>query len=236
MYSIKKLDNSQIIDLAKIRANSFTAISLPLEKHAEIMNNQNEYDFINFYGLFNEENLIGGMRLHDFKMNLLNQKIFAGGVGSVAVDLLHKKEKVALEIIKFFIYHYKERGASMALLYPFRPDFYKKMGFGFGTSINQFKIKPCDLRPCVVGNSIACGIDTSPVSTTRLTARRNTVHACVARSRRTILAGVSGAPPMKTAIPAPTFTSLMVWNGKGKGVSARLSGSSRARCQMPSCT
>ncbi len=78
-------------------------------------------------------------------MNLLNEKIFAGGVGSVAVDLLYKKEKVALEIIKFFIYHYKERGASMVLLYPFRPDFYKKMGFGFGTSINQFKIKPCDL-------------------------------------------------------------------------------------------
>ncbi|MGH4123451.1 MAG: GNAT family N-acetyltransferase [Clostridium sp.] len=145
MYSIKKLDNTQITDLAKIRANSFPAISLPLEKHAEIMNLQNEYDFMNFYGLFNEETLIGGMRLHDFKMNLLNQKIFAGGVGSVAVDLLHKKEKVALEIIKFFIYHYKERGASMALLYPFRPDFYKKMGFGFGTSINQFKIKPCDL-------------------------------------------------------------------------------------------
>ncbi|MBU3127867.1 GNAT family N-acetyltransferase [Clostridium tagluense] len=145
MYSIKKLNNAQVTDLAKIRANSFPAISLPLEKHAEIMNVQNEYDFMNFYGLFNEENLIGGMRLHDFKMNLLNQEIFAGGVGSVAVDLLHKKEKVALEIIKFFIYHYKERGASMVLLYPFRPDFYKKMGFGFGTSINQFKIKPCDL-------------------------------------------------------------------------------------------
>jgi predicted acetyltransferase len=145
MSSIKKLDSTQIIDLARIRANAYPAIPLQPEKHAEIMNTQNEYDFMNFYGLFNEENLIGGMRLHDFKMNLLNQKIFAGGIGSVAVDLLHKKEKVALEIIKFFIYHYKERGASMALLYPFRPDFYKKMGFGFGTSINQFKIKPCDL-------------------------------------------------------------------------------------------
>ncbi len=145
MYSIKKLDNIQITDFAKIRANAYPAIPLPLEKHAEIMNTQNEYDFINFYGLYNEENLIGGMRLHDFKMNLLNEKIFAGGVGGVAVDLLHKKEKVALELIKFFIYHYKERGASMALLYPFRPDFYKKMGFGFGTSISQFKIKPCDL-------------------------------------------------------------------------------------------
>lgn len=145
MYSIKKLDSTQITDLAKIRVNAYPAIPLPLEKHVEIMITQNEYDFINFYGLYNEESIIGGMRLHDFKMNLLNEKIFAGGVGGVAVDLLYKKEKVALDLIKFFIYHYKERGASMALLYPFRPDFYKKMGFGFGTSINQSTIKPCDL-------------------------------------------------------------------------------------------
>jgi len=145
MYSIKKLGNTQLTDLARICTNSYPAIPLSLEKYAEKMYSQNEYDFMTFYGLYNEEGLIGGMRLHDFEMNLLNHKIFAGGVGSVAVDLLHKKEKVALEIIKFFIYHYKERGASMALLYPFRPDFYKNMGFGFGTSMNQFKIKPCDL-------------------------------------------------------------------------------------------
>lgn len=94
MYSIKKLDNIQITDLAKIRTNAYPAIPLPLEKHSEIMITQNEYDFMNFYGLYNEENLIGGMRLHDFKMNLLNTKIFVGGVGGVAVDLLHKKKRL----------------------------------------------------------------------------------------------------------------------------------------------
>ena len=94
MYSIKKLDNTQIIDLARICSNSYPAIPLSLQKYAEKMNSQNEYDFMNFYGLYNEDDLIGGMRLHDFKMNLLNQKIFAGGVGSVAVDLLHKKRRL----------------------------------------------------------------------------------------------------------------------------------------------
>jgi predicted acetyltransferase len=91
MYSTNKLDSAQITDLAKISANASPAIPLPLEKHAEIINIQNEYNFMNFYGLYNEENPIGGMRLHDFKMNLLSQKIFTGGISSVAVDLLHKK-------------------------------------------------------------------------------------------------------------------------------------------------
>lgn len=145
MYGIKQINNNDMKDFARICANAYPAIQLTLEKYSERMIAQNEYDFINFYGLYDEENLIGGMRLHDFKMNLLNEKIFAGGIGSIAVDLLHKKEKAALEIIKFFINHYREKGASIVLLYPFRPDFYKKMGFGFGASVNQFKIKPCDL-------------------------------------------------------------------------------------------
>ncbi len=145
MYSIVKLESSQSLDLARICLNAYPGVPLTPEKYAEGINIQNSYDFINFYCLFKDKELLGGMRLHDFQMNLLQKKVFAGGIGAVAVELLHKKEKVALEIIKFFIYHYRERGASMGLLYPFRPDFYKKMGFGFGTSINQFKIKPCDL-------------------------------------------------------------------------------------------
>jgi len=85
-------------------------------------------------------------------MNLLSTKIPAGGIGFVGVHLLHKKEKVAKEILTYFIDHYKNLGASMALLYPFRPDFYKKMGFGFGTSMNQYKVKPSNLPK---GNSKA---------------------------------------------------------------------------------
>lgn len=145
MYSITKLKNNELKDLAKISLNAYPAIPLSIEQYEDKMRKQNEYDFINFYGVYDKDNLLGGMRLHDFNMNLLGHKITAGGVGSVAVDLLHKKEKVAYEIIKFFLEHYREKNASMALLYPFNPEFYKKMGFGFGTSMYQFTVKPSDL-------------------------------------------------------------------------------------------
>jgi predicted acetyltransferase len=98
-----------------------------------------------YYGLFRQGRLLGGMRCHDFTMNLLHTRVPTGGVGQVAVALLHKKEHVAKEMMSFFLNHYRESGAPIVLLYPFRPDFYKRMGFGYGTKMNQYRIKPSAL-------------------------------------------------------------------------------------------
>ncbi len=97
---------------------------------------------VNTYALYREGQMLGGMRLLDFKLQMLSVKVKAGGVGMVGVELQHKKEHVAKDLISFFLRHYREQGTPMALLYPFRPDFYKKMGFGFGTKINHFRVKP----------------------------------------------------------------------------------------------
>jgi predicted acetyltransferase len=43
------------------------------------------------------------MRLYDFTMKLLSTRTLVGGLGSVAVDLLHKKEKVARDMILRFM-------------------------------------------------------------------------------------------------------------------------------------
>lgn len=89
-----------------------------------------------------DDTTIGSMRYFDFKMHLFGQKILAGGIGGVATDMLHKKKGVAKLILTDFLHYYKNQGAVMTTLYPFRPDFYKNMGFGFGKSLNQFKIPP----------------------------------------------------------------------------------------------
>lgn len=150
MRVIKRLEECYIESFVEIAANAYPANGIFAKEDKErfknnIIKTQNEKPNVNFYGVFEDSTLFGGMSYHDFNMNLLSQKIKAGGVGCIAVDLIHKKEKVAIDIIKDFIYHYRNQGAPMALLYPFRPDFYKKMGFGFGTSINQFRVKPCNL-------------------------------------------------------------------------------------------
>lgn len=107
---------------------------------------RDEDPVVTFYGLYREGKLLGGMRLHDFRMNMLGAEIDAAGVGMVAVDLAHKKEHVAKELLTFFLSHYRDRGTSMALLYPFRPDFYYAMHFGYGPKINQYRFRPAALR------------------------------------------------------------------------------------------
>lgn len=95
-----------------------------------------------FFGYFRDGKLLGGMRFHHFDMNYSGVKIKAGGLGLVAVGLPYKKEKVAKEMVLYFLRYFREKGVAITMLYPFRPDFYKQMGFGFGTKMNQYRIKP----------------------------------------------------------------------------------------------
>lgn len=97
------------------------------------------------YGIFEGEQMRGVMRLYDFTMRVLSVDTLVGGVGGVAVDLLHKKEHLAYDMIQFFLQHYKAKGACMTALYPFRPDFYKRMGFGYGAKMRLYAVEPAAL-------------------------------------------------------------------------------------------
>ncbi len=106
---------------------------------------QKDNKTIDFYGLYRENQLLGVQRLHDFTMNMKGERLKVGGVGLVAVDLVHKKEGVAKGLITYFLKQLQEENVSMAILYPFRADFYKKMGFGYGTKMNLYYFKPTSL-------------------------------------------------------------------------------------------
>ncbi|MET3289245.1 UNVERIFIED_CONTAM: putative acetyltransferase [Brevibacillus sp. OAP136] len=95
-----------------------------------------------FYGLFEDETLLGSMRLHHYTMNVFSHLLPVGGVGLVAVDMMRKKEKVGRDLLSYFLRYYRERGVSITLLNPFRVDFYKQLGFGVGTKVNQYRVTP----------------------------------------------------------------------------------------------
>jgi len=97
------------------------------------------------FGLYRKAKLIAGIRYMDFIMNMFGQKVKVGGGGMLAVDLIRKKEHSAKEIVEHFISFYKKRKYAMLSLYPFRPDFYHKMGFGYGSKVNCYIFKPGDL-------------------------------------------------------------------------------------------
>jgi predicted acetyltransferase len=154
MREIRVLCEQELKGFVKIARNAYPGIRITTQEEQSrleerLIKSQKENPIAKIYGLFESGKLLGGMRFFDFDMTLHTQKIKAGGVGFVAVDLLHKKEKVARDMIKHFIKHYRDEGVNMCMLYPFRPDFYKKMGFGFGTKMNQYRIKP----ECLPGKS-----------------------------------------------------------------------------------
>jgi predicted acetyltransferase len=98
-----------------------------------------------YVGLYRGETLQGVARLHDFQMNVRGTSIAAAGIGMVAVDLAYKKEHVARDLMHGWLEYCRKQGISFALLYPFRPDFYKQMGFGYGTKLNQYQVPPSAL-------------------------------------------------------------------------------------------
>ncbi|HNW83741.1 MAG TPA: GNAT family N-acetyltransferase [bacterium] len=99
-----------------------------------------------FYGAWRDEKLAGGMRVYPLLMNVRHKKIEADGLGFVAVDMLHRKQKVAKDLVMFFLKNARKSGKNMASLYPFRVDFYKKMGFGYGTRLYRLAPRPDAFR------------------------------------------------------------------------------------------
>jgi hypothetical protein len=141
LSNVKPLPESDLEDFVHIVANSYPAMEInsgeERDRSKQLLKSTYEEPARCIYGLYRQGKLLGGMILIDFTMNYRGTMIPAGGVGLVAVDLLHKKEKVAQDMMVYFLNHYSQKKTPLLMLYPFRPDFYKNMGFGYGTKVNQ---------------------------------------------------------------------------------------------------
>lgn len=150
MTTIKPLTDPDFAAYATIVANAYPGFSLdsPEERDRliESLQIRQARPDVTVYGAYRDGRLLGGMVYYDFRLQLHSARVLSGGVGMIAVDLLHKKEKVARDIVAHFIDHYTRRGSLLLMLYPFRPDFYKRMGFGYGTPKHEYRFSPAALR------------------------------------------------------------------------------------------
>jgi predicted acetyltransferase len=143
---IRPLSHEDFLPLVDLSADAYPAMKLNTEEEKKLaaarLQDQASDPLITYYGVYRNQKLVGGMRLHNFSMQCYETQMKIGGVGMVAVDLLHKKEKIARDMLIYYLDHYHAQGYPMAILYPFRPDFYRKMGFGYGTKVNRYELKP----------------------------------------------------------------------------------------------
>lgn len=140
---VRRLSGDEYERFAEIAAAAYPGSTMPVADLAErVRRAEGDSHPVLCYGAFREGRLVGGMRYFDFTMSFHGLAVPVGGVGFVAVDLLRKKEGVARDMILAFMRHYRGRGAPMAALYPFRPDFYGQMGFGYGTPTSHYRLLP----------------------------------------------------------------------------------------------
>ena len=64
---------------------------------------------IQYYGYYRDEKLLGAMRIHTFNINVHGVEMASGGVGNVCVDLAHKKEHIAKEMMEYYHDYFREK-------------------------------------------------------------------------------------------------------------------------------
>lgn len=141
---MEKLKELQLKEFLDIYINAYPAIEMNEEQKTKslqnLINAQHDQGNVKTYGCIRDGKLLGGMKVYDFIMNYHGKKMPVGGVGSVAVHLLHKKERVCKELITDFLNYCNSNGQKIASLYAFRPSFYRQMGFGYGTKNSKYRV------------------------------------------------------------------------------------------------
>lgn len=89
--------------------------------------------------------IVGTYAFYRYVSTILGRGIPMAGLGLVATALDHKKEKVALRIVRDFVRRSRSGRLPLSLLYPFRHDFYADMGWGAVGEANQYVITPAAL-------------------------------------------------------------------------------------------
>ncbi len=150
MNKVKKIPAKDYPRYVEIVAQAYPGLGIVSDEDRKRLINQLKNDLridkgLAPYGAYRNKTLIGAVWLMDFKMNVHGQFLENGGGSTLGVDLKYKREHTAKEIMQFLIGHYRKRNFPLATLYSFRPDFYRKMGFGYGAKVNTYAIKPSDI-------------------------------------------------------------------------------------------
>ncbi|GAA0451071.1 GNAT family N-acetyltransferase [Alkalibacillus silvisoli] len=147
MHEVRKIREEEYRDNVILHEQAYTSNPANSEEEIEKLVKE-EKNFLDQaegvvpYGVFQNNQLIGSMKLFDFEMNVFGTFLPTGGLSSVGVDLLHKKERVAKSLVDFYLDYFDKRGFALTALYAFRPDFYYQMGFGYGVKKDVYHVAP----------------------------------------------------------------------------------------------
>lgn len=124
MSKIRQLHSGDLEDFSRIVRHAYPSIGggsrEAVAEYAESLERRaNEDGRLSYLGLFREDELLGGLMLNDFRMNLRGSTVPALGVSLVAVDLAHKRRHVCKELMQHVLERAEADGYALTTLYPF---------------------------------------------------------------------------------------------------------------------
>lgn len=149
-YQIKPILEANFDDFAQIQqkayAGAFTGTPDERVQLLEVYGAMAANETTHLLGVFEETKLVAGFIIHDFTLNFHGEMVKASGIGSVAVDLLHKKRGIAKTLLNYWHVQSQLKGVQICSLYPFNAAFYKAFGFGYGSPLSVYSIPPSHFK------------------------------------------------------------------------------------------
>jgi len=146
---IRKIHLSEVEEYCKLQYRAYPSMRLgskaDFDSFIERVKKSFDTNEFSLYGSFEKEGMVGSMTLYNFQINYLGEWLPIEGIGSVAVDLLHKREHVCQKMLAWAEQNMIQQKIPLAFLFPFRPDFYVPMGYGYGPMLYQYAMDPAFL-------------------------------------------------------------------------------------------
>ncbi len=146
MREIREVHDGELEEFARITREAFPGMKVvsqdDRDRMLERLGRVIREPGVHFFAAFDGEQMAGVIRCYDFSMKLRDRRVLVGGLGGVAVDLRYKKEHIAADMVRHYLAYYQQKQAALVALYPFRPDFYHRMGFGHGVKMNRYSFRP----------------------------------------------------------------------------------------------
>jgi len=92
-----------------------------------------------------EGEVVAGMVLYTFATWVRGQRVPLTGVGNVAVSPEHRRRGIGDAFMRAALRELRTRGSHLSILYPFRADWYRRLGWGPFEYVHQLAIAPANL-------------------------------------------------------------------------------------------
>jgi predicted acetyltransferase len=149
-YHFRKIRQNEVIEYIKLKGRVYPRFATPqkdMEKTVRMYMRMLDDDKVFPIGVFDEnETLVGRILIFDYLMNFRGREMRMGGIGGVGIDLPNKKQHICRDMMKFSLNFLQDTGITCSGLHPFRPDFYKNMGYGILTPFYRYHINTARIK------------------------------------------------------------------------------------------